>query len=488
MRGIVYGSEHVSDNVSTQRMQSSKAEQVEGTEQAPGLEILLVDDEPDIAGPIEEALTEEGHDVTVAHDGAEAMAWLDTRVFDLVISDVRLPRVDGLTIFRRLRQESPSTAVILITAYASVSDAVDAIKEKAAHYLAKPFELEDLLGTVEQIANQHRMEVARLKARDLLDNRGKVTTRLIGEAPAMVRLKKRIVALADSNAAVLITGESGTGKDLVARTIHDHSSRRKGPFSAVNCAAFPDTLLEAELFGHERGAFTGATRRREGRIKAADGGTLFLDELGELSPSAQAKLLRVLETKEFTPLGTNESVKSNVRLVSATNADLERMVAQNTFREDLYYRIKVFHVRIPPLREHRSDLPLLIEYFHEQMQGEDAPPPRISPRAWAALSQFRWPGNVRELQHALQHAFVLAGDAEITLEHLPDEIRGDVDIGDEEGGGSLQPLALATQEFEREYLLRALNLAEGNRGKASKLLGISRKTLWAKMRRHRIRD
>jgi DNA-binding NtrC family response regulator len=463
---------------------SMEAVQPAASPPGPGLEILLVDDEPAIAEALGEALRDEGHRVTVAFDGAEAMNRLNARVFDVVISDVRLPEVDGLTIFRRLRREAPATQVILISAYATVPDAVEVIKQNAANYLAKPFDLDELLRSVEQVAEQRRLEAQLARARAQLADAGPATP-IVGEAPPIVLLRQRIAAIADTDCAVLITGESGTGKDLVARNLHERSSRRDGPFVAVNCAAFPDTLLEAELFGHERGAFTGAARRRDGRLKAAHRGTLFLDELVELSPAAQAKLLRVLEEGVFTPLGTNTSVQVDVRVLSATNGDLKQLVQQGRFREDLFYRVKVFHIDVPPLRERRADLPLLMEFFCHRYNG--AGTPRLSPRAWAAFANHTWPGNVRELQHALKHALVLAAGGEIQLEHLPDEIRGGA--GDRPSDtGALRPLADAVREFEREYLLRALRVTGGSRGQAAKLLGISRKALWAKLRRYGVRD
>jgi DNA-binding NtrC family response regulator len=303
----------------------------------------------------------------------------------------------------------------------------------------------------------------------------------------MVRLVALIDTIAQSDAPVLLTGESGTGKELAARALHERGSRRGRPFVAVNCAAFPDTLLEAELFGHERGAFTGAARRRDGRFKAAHGGTLLLDEVAEMSPHAQVKLLRVLQEGMVEPLGTNEAIAVDVRILSATHRNLKDAIATGRFREDLYYRLNVLALEIPPLRERRSDLPLLVQHFLAHLAPAGFPAPAISPRAWAALSHHPFPGNVRELAHAIEHAVVLARGGEIDIQHLPADISGQSSTSDLAPGG-LRPLSVAMKEFEREYLQRAVALAGGKRQRAADLLGISRKTLWEKLRLHGIVD
>jgi two-component system, NtrC family, response regulator AtoC len=458
--------------------------------------ILLVEDEPEIAEPIAEALRREGHHLTVVSNGDRALKRLDEEVYDLLICDIRLPGADGLSIFRKVREQQPEAKVILMSAYGSVAEAVAAVKDHAVDYLAKPFAMSELLGAVNQVSDERRLARSLAHARERIDSYdGDVV--IIGETPAMVSLVARVRAVADSDAPVLITGETGTGKELVARALHGQSSRRARPFVEVNCAAFQDTLLEAELFGHERGAFTGAERRRDGRFRTADGGTLFLDEVGEMSPSAQAKMLRALQDGSFQPLGSSTTIKVDVRTIAATNVDLRSRISEGKFREDLFYRLKVFHLHVPALRERRADLPLLAEYFCRQMTASDAGAdaserrvPVITPRAWAALSHYRFPGNVRELKHALRHALVLSNDGDIDLEHLPEEVRGRVGPETRGNGGvaivgpaSLQPLEAAQRQFEREYLLRALREADWNRTRVAQLLGISRKTLWQKLRR-----
>jgi len=446
-----------------------------------GLKILVVEDEPDILESIQDALGEHGHHVTSASDGEQAMRRLDGHRFDLAICDVRLPKVDGLEIFRRIRREQPESEVILMSAYGSVAEAVDVMKEKAAHYLAKPFSLDLLLNLVERVAEQR---VLHTSLNEKPDDGEAHRALLVGSSPAVETLRRRISAIAVSDAAVLITGESGTGKELVARLLHEQSPRADKPFVAVNCAAFPDTLLEAELFGHEKGAFTGAQAKRMGRFQAAHTGTLFLDEVGDMSLTAQAKLLRALEDGSYQPLGSDRTIQVDVRVVSATNADLQQRIEQGAFREDMFHRLKVFHLHVPPLRERLADFPILVRHFYSQCSGDASGTLRISPRAWAALKHHRFPGNVRELRHVLEHAVVLAKGKEIDVEHLPVEIIGNADAPVSQG--PLQPLGPAIKEFEREYLVRALQQCAWQRTRTAEMLGISRKTLWQKLRQHGI--
>jgi DNA-binding NtrC family response regulator len=446
------------------------------------LEILLVDDEPSVRLPIGGALRAQGHHVTLAADGAEAMARLDSTVFDVVVSDVRLPKVDGFTILRRLRDESPGTDVLLITAYGTIDDAIVAMKEHAVDYVTKPFDVEELVLTVERIGERRRLKEELSEARAQLQAMGSRHS-LVGRCPSMRRLQDQIDAIAHSDAAVLLSGESGTGKELVAHQIHDRSPRHGKAFVTVNCAAIPPALLEAELFGHERGAFTGAVRRRDGRFKAADGGTLFLDEIGELPLEAQAKVLRVLQGDSFEPIGSNRGIKVDVRIISATHRDLRSFCASGRFREDLYYRVRVFELALPPLRERSSDLPLLVEHFLSQHAPAGQAPQPLSPAAWAALRQYGFPGNVRELEHMMEHAVVLSRGLEIELCHFPQEIRGD-HANPAKPTLGLRPLSLAVEDFEREYLVSALRLAGGEKRRAAAMLGISRKCLWQKLRQY----
>ncbi len=441
------------------------------------LDILLVDDEVDIRLPLGEALRELGHRVSLAADGDEAMQCLDRQVFNLVMSDIRLPKVDGFTILRRLRDEQPETHVVLMTAFGTIQEAVLAVKETAIDYVTKPFELPEVLSIVSRIDERWKLLRDLAAAREELANH-KIGEMIEGRSPAIVHLREQVTAIATSSAAVLLTGESGTGKEMAARMIHAVSDRRDAPFVAVNCAAVPATLIEAELFGHERGAFTGAVKRRDGRFKAADGGTLFLDEIGEMPLDVQAKLLRVLQESSFEPIGTNTSIKVDVRLVSASNRDLKSSAADGAFRQDLYYRIKVFELRLPPLRERLTDLPILVEQFLREFAPPGTTPPSIAPAAWAALQAYGYPGNVRELKHAIQHASILSRGEEIQTHHLPGEFRGSA-----RGAASerVEPLAFVMAQFEKDYIERTLLMASGERRKAAEMLGISRKNLWEKM-------
>jgi DNA-binding NtrC family response regulator len=402
-----------------------------------------------------------------------------------VITDVRLPGAGGLDVFRAVRRAAPKTEVILMTSYGEVKDAVGALKEGAHDYLTKPFDLDELILRVGAIAKKLAL------VRELEDARAKLADQqsgdIVGDSPVMRRLLGRLDTVAASDAQVLVSGESGTGKELVARRVHARSGRAGGPFVAINCGAFPETLLEAELFGHERGAFTGAVKRREGRFKAAHRGTLFLDEIGEMPVAAQAKLLRVLQDGKIEPLGTNESEQVDVRVVSATNRDLRKAIAEGRFREDLYYRLNVVGLHLPPLRERAGDLPLLVHHFVARYGQHGAKPAEISIGAWQALSAYPFPGNVRELEHAIRHAVVLSCGGTIEREHLPEDV---VKVATSAGPAdrTVAALAIVLKRAEREHLLKALAIAEGKRTTAAELLGISRKNLWEKLRAHGISD
>jgi len=457
------------------------------------MNILLVEDDLELSQALAELLGGAGHTVVQAADGAQALAALTEAAVDLVISDVRLPDTDGATVLRTATKLAPPPDFIMMTAFGEASEAVAALKQGASDYLVKPFDGDELLHHVRRIASAREMRRELVEAKRLL-TRG-VKSRLVGTSAQMQKVAARIEALAPSDASVLIVGESGTGKELVAREIHARSPRAERPFVAVNCAAFPDTLIEAELFGYERGAFTGAERSREGRFRAADGGTLFLDEIGELSPYAQAKLLRVLQEGQVEPLGSDTPVRVDVRLVCATHRNLRQRVADGTFREDLFYRIDVLDVSLPALRERGDDRELLIQFFlSEQAQKSGDDPgrvPRISGDAYAALSAYSFPGNVRELAHAIEHAAVLSGGEEITLDHLPASVADAWCEGPRSplerrarpsDGGPIQPLSTALREFEKNHLQEALAAMGGKKVKTAAALGISRKSLWEKLR------
>ena len=464
------------------------------------MDILVIDDEPELRQALADVLTDAGHSITEVGDGRAAATLLAEGTFDVVLSDVQLPGVDGLTLLRTVRKIAPLTDFILMTAHANVGHAVAALKEGASDYLTKPFDFDELLHQISRIDGTRSMRRELTSARRALALRPPVN-RLIGHSAQMTKLQARIEMIAPSDAATLITGESGTGKELVARLLHERSARAAKPFVVVNCAAFPDTLIEAELFGYERGAFTGALNKREGRFRAASGGTLFLDELAELPLRAQAKLLRVLQDGMVEPLGTDTAVKVDVRVVSATHRNLRECVAKGSFREDLFYRINVLDLALPPLRDRDGDLPLLIEFFLDGLAKEDAGgvrrAPTLSSDAYAALAAYRFPGNVRELDHAIEHAVVLAGQGEIRLDHLPAAIAeaaptapmpAAIPEASDEKATVVMPLVPAARQFEKDHLRRALAVTGGKRVRAAELLGISRKSLWEKLRMYDLEE
>lgn len=453
------------------------------------LSILLVEDEPPIRLSVGASLREAGHQIKMAADAEEAMAALGSHEFDLMVSDIHMPKGSGLELFRHVCVHAPSTDVVLMTAYGAVEDAVAALKQGARDYLLKPFDLDELILRIARIAEQRALKDRLLLAQSALRSRSDGSG-MVGRTPQMARLRDRIETLAPSDAPVLITGESGTGKELVARRLHELSARRDRSFVAVNCAAFPEGLIEAELFGHERGAFTGAVKAREGRFKAAHGGTLFLDEVAEIPLPAQVKLLRVLQEGTIEPLGSNTPSKVDVRVISATHRSLKRFISEGKFREDLYYRLNVLDVALPPLRDRADDTPVLINHFLAELTKEGQTLPALTPRAYAALTSYHFPGNVRELKHAIEHAVVLSRGQEIDLEHLPKDVRGAASAPSSPDAkrGVIGSLSAAIKEFERAYLLRALDATRGKKMDAAKLLGISRKSLWEKLRGYDITD
>jgi len=373
--------------------------------------------------------------------------------------------------------------VILVATRDLCLDAAQALKAGVDDHVTQPLNVQDLILRIERLGERRSVD-SELRAAQASVATSGAGSKLIGRSPLMRALIERVETIAPANASVLVVGESGTGKELVARAVHEASARSSGPFVAVNCAAFPESLIEAELFGHERGAFTGATHRREGRFKAADGGTLLLDEVGEIPLSVQAKLLRVLQEGTVEPLGCNRALSLDVRLICATHRNLRQMVAAGTFREDLYYRLNVLDIHVPPLRRRRADLPLLVSHFYARF-AEDQAVLKIAPRAWAALLSHSFPGNVRELEHAIQHAVVLARGGEIDIWHLPHELRGEI-ATDEPAASTFRPLAESMRDFERQCLLVALHHSSGAKREAARLLGISRKTLWEKLKSHHI--
>jgi len=444
------------------------------------VKLLLAEDDRLVRIPVRDALRAAGLDVTECADGSAALRAAEAEAFDIVLSDIRLPGLDGIALFRRMRSIQPDAAVMLMTAHADAADAATVTREGARDYIVKPFEIEELvlrIGRVrEELEFRRRMEAGGVPP----DASGHP---IRGVSSAVKRLLEGVEAAAASDVSVLLTGETGTGKDLCARVMHARSRRAGRPFVAVNCAAIPESLFEAELFGHEKGAFTGADRKRIGRFEVADGGTLFLDEVAELSLGAQVKLLRVLEARSFEPVGSSRTVEVDVRIIAATNRDLQAEIARGAFRSDLFYRLNVIDVTTPPLRARRADIPGLVRDFLMGIAARQGRPvPALDPAAVAALTTYDFPGNVRELLHALERAVAMARGDVIRLSHLPPALRGDAGEPEEELPDTIQPLAKAVEEFELQYIRRVLAKVGGHRGRAADLLGISRKGLWLRLR------
>ncbi|MEB2345163.1 MAG: sigma-54 dependent transcriptional regulator [Deltaproteobacteria bacterium] len=444
--------------------------------------VLVVDDERGVQESLRLLLKEE-HEVATAGSVEEGLRALDAGGVDVILLDLVMPGRSGLDMLRELAERGDSPPVVVVSATRAVAAAVEAMKLGAADFVTKPFEVEALRIKVRQILEHRALEQEVVRLRDEVAGRARLG-RLIGRSEAMRLVYRSIERLAESRSNVLISGESGTGKELVARAVHELGPRREAPFVVVNCAAIPDTLLESELFGHEKGAFTDARERRIGRFEAAHGGTLFLDEIGELPLAVQAKLLRALQDRTIDRVGSTQPIPVDVRVVAATNRDLEQEVAAGRFRSDLYYRIHVVPIVLPPLRERREDIRLLAETFLARVRADAGRgPARIAPAALAALERHAWPGNVRELENAIERAVALADGEALGFADLPQEIqqaaRGDV-LREEVRAGRLD-LPAAVARFETELIREALTRTGGNQTRAAELLGLTRRVLKLKM-------
>jgi DNA-binding NtrC family response regulator len=445
--------------------------------------VLLIDDEARIRASLKTVL-EPTYEIIQAADAQEGLDLFRKEAPHLVLLDVILPGTDGLSVLQTMRAEDRTAPVIMLTGTKSVKTAVDAMKFGAADYLSKPFDVEELRLIVERALNDQELqrEVKQLRAQVV---RRYAFHNLIGKSPAMQEIYTKIEQVADSRTTVLITGESGTGKELVAKALHYNSGRRERPFIALNCAALPETLIESELFGHEKGSFTDATARRVGQFELANTGTLFLDEIGDLSAMTQAKLLRVLQEREFTRVGGVQSIKVDVRIVTATNQNLEELVRKGQFREDLYYRINVIALYLPPLRERGEDVPLLAKHFlAKRIEEDNRQSQEFSKDAVDLLSRYPWPGNVREMENIIEQAFIWSkGSDTITPEHLPTILKNDTrssSLRDDTLAGRMS-LEKAVMEFEREIILDALKRTNYIQTRAANLLGISRRMLKYRM-------
>ena len=440
--------------------------------------ILVADDETGMRESVARALRREAFHVIAVEDGAAALDVLRRGGVDLLVADLRMPGLDGLELLRAVKVVAPDTGVILLSGRGTVEEAVAAMKEGAYDFLTKPFDLAPLIRIVRQ-ALQHRALV--LENRNLRRRLDELagTGEFIGASPAMLEVLALVKQVASASTTVLISGESGTGKEVIARALHRFSPRRGKPFVSLNCAALPETLLESELFGYEKGAFTGAVGRKMGRFEMADGGTLLLDEVGDLSPAAQSKLLRVLQEGEFEPLGATRSVRVDVRVVAATNQDLAQLVKERRFREDLYYRLQVITVSLPPLKERREDIPLLAQHFlrlyavknQREIEG-------FTENALAKLVDYAWPGNVRELEHIVERGVILARARLLGLEDLPEAI-----AQTEPSTRVISiPLGMPLEEVEQRLIEETLRRTKGDKELAAKLLGIASRTIYRKLK------
>ena len=431
-----------------------------------------------------ERLRERGFEVVEAESGEKALDLLDQFAFDIIITDLRMPGIDGGRVIESAVGRYPGIVAIVITGYGTVKDAVDAIKRGASDFIAKPFQFDELMHVLQKALEQRRLTSENAYLRSQLEERYQFGG-ILGRSRPMQALFQLLETVARSSSTILITGETGTGKEVVARAIHHNSPRRAHRFVALNCSAIPETLLEAELFGHVRGAFTGAVGTRQGRFEQAHKGTLFLDEVGTMSVGLQMKVLRALQEREFERIGDNQTIKVDVRVIAASNSDLARMVAEGTFRDDLYYRLNVIPIQLPPLRERRDDIPVLVTHFLEKFAPDSAM--HVSQSAMRALMAYHWPGNVRQLENAVERAVALgSGRREIESTDLPPEVQPTpqtvaapfVDFPDE---GLDLPTYLGS--IERDLIHRALDRTGGNRNKAADLLRIKRTTLVEKLKR-----
>jgi two-component system response regulator HydG len=454
-----------------------------------GLKVLVIDDEPFHAETVAESLERVGYECVLATSGSAGARLIEQDEFDVIVTDLKMADLDGLAILRKAREVLPEAEVIMITGFGDVKTAVEAIKEGAANYLTKPVDLAELRAIVDRAAERLRLAKAnRELKRQLYERFG--FEGVIGNSPAMHEVIKACQSIAPTGATVLIRGETGTGKELIARAIHNNSPRKNKPFAPLNCTAFNENLLDDELFGHEVGAFTGADRMRKGRFEYANGGTLFLDEIGDMPLTLQAKLLRVLENREVFRIGSNEPIKVNVRLVSATFRDLEQAIAEGKFRQDLYHRLKVMTIRLPPLRERREDIPLLSAHFIKELNAlHGKHVTSIAEPVRKAMAAYDWPGNVRELRNFVESMVVLDSDGVLGLDDVQDSaVLKKMPPPDGRATGPAHLVGRPLTEVERYYIEQALALTEGKREEAARMLGIGERTLYRVIQDWKLQD
>jgi len=443
-----------------------------------GTRIMIVDDEEIVRVSLGNWLKEDGHEVMLAASGLEALQMLEDRICDIMLLDLKMPRMSGLEVLAKVKTSKPGIQVLMMTAYASVETAVDAMQKGAYDYLVKPFEPEELKILIKRVMEKQALQQENVALKQRIED-AFGTDEIVGECPAMKTIFQLVRDVAASNSTVLITGESGTGKELIAKAIHANSDRKYMPFVPVSLGALPETLVESELFGHQKGAFTGATYARRGRFELADGGTLFLDEIGDLSPKAQVDLLRVLQESKFTRIGGTREVSVDVRIVAATNRDLRQMVKEGQFREDLFYRFNVVSIELPPLRERGDDIVLLAQRFLREFASKTNKPIKgFSNEALAIIRGYDWPGNVRELENAIERAFVVVKGEVIKSNHLPFNIRSREEQAD----------TRSLKVVEKHHIRRVLAETGWNISQAAKALEIDRVTLYNKIKKYDIQE
>ncbi|QDV33886.1 sigma-54-dependent transcriptional regulator [Tautonia plasticadhaerens] len=452
----------------------------------PQIRVLVVDDDEPHAQAVAESLGRVGYDCTVAVGGREALRLIEEHDFDIVITDLVMEPVGGLEVLQKAKRELPDAEVVILTGHSTVQTAVRAMQGGAATYLTKPLDINELRLVADKASQSRRLARENIELHRQLQERFGFEG-VVGNSPQMKAIIDKLRQVSPTPATVLILGESGTGKELVAKAIHNNSPRKSKPFVALNCAALSDTILESELFGHIKGAFTGADRERKGLIEHSNGGTLFLDEIGDLPPQTQVKLLRVIESGEILRMGSNEPIHVNVRLVTATNRDLPEMIKEGKFRTDLYHRIKVISIKLPPLRDRREDIPLLIDYFVREFAGRYGRPiPGISADLRKALMAYSWPGNVRQLRNVVESLLVIDTDGELGLDDLTDEeLLATVGTAPQSSGTS-QLVGQPMEAIEAHYIAETLRLTGGNREEAARLLGIGERTLYRKLKEYNI--
>jgi two-component system response regulator HydG len=446
--------------------------------------ILVVDDDPAHRKMLQAVLAAEGYEIHQAEDGTAAVSAVETQSFDLILMDIRMAPVDGMTALKELREVHPGIPVVMMTAYASVGTAVEALRSGAHDYLIKPIDIEELKILVEKTLKHSHLEQENRYLKERLGEHLQFD-RIIGQSRPMVELFETLALVAPTEATVLITGESGTGKELIAGALHAGSPRSTHPLIKISCAALPETLLESELFGHEKGAFTGADARKQGRFQLAHSGTVFLDEIGEMPLSTQVKILRVLQEREFEPVGGTRTLQVDIRVIAATNKNLEAEIAADRFREDLFYRLNVVTLHVPALRDRREDIPLLADFFLKRYAEKNRRHLKgFSPRATDILTRHSWPGNVRELENVIERAVILSREDVITPSEFPDAIQA-LDTSKQNSGVDLTP-GRSLKAVERQMILRTLEETGGNRTHAADILGISRRTLQLKLKEYGI--